>query len=64
MAEYEAWVMIPKLNKDKEGCVLDMHPFVLCKDCVYRRHDGYCEYNCWGERKPDWYCADGKREGD
>jgi len=37
MAEAEAWVIIPKLDKDKTGCVFDMRPLVLCKDCKY--HD-------------------------
>lgn len=36
MAEAEAWVMIPKLDKDKTGCILDMRPLVLCKDCKHR----------------------------
>lgn len=30
MAEADAWVMIPKLDKDKTGCVLEMRPLVLC----------------------------------
>ncbi len=36
MAEAEAWVIIPKLDRNKTGCVLDMRPLVLCKDCKHR----------------------------
>ena len=32
---------------------------VRCKNCCYRRHDGYCEHN-HHETTPDWYCADGE----
>ena len=39
MAEAEAWVMIPRLNKDETECVLDMRPLVLCKDCKHRPTD-------------------------
>ena len=35
MAEAEAWVMIPKLDEKKTGCVLEMKPLVLCKDCKH-----------------------------
>lgn len=56
MAESEAWVMIPKLDKDKTGCVLDIRPLVLCKDCKHRLE---CDY--WIENGDDWYCADGER---
>ena len=76
MAEAEAWVMIPKLDKDKTGCVLDMRPLVLCNDC---KHGSlYCTEDVCGEtliecNRPDlgdvieihewkWFCADGKRK--
>ena len=63
MSEAEAWVMIPKLDKYKTGCVLDMHPLVLCKDCRYN-DDGECIIKAgWFPVKPEWFCADGvKRE--
>ena len=68
MAEAEAWVMIPKMDKDKTGCVIDMHPLVLCKDCIHwdKGHteecdnsDSVCFHNGWC--KPNWFCADGER---
>ena len=67
MAEAEAWVMIPKLDTDKTGCVLDMRPLVLCKDC---RHQNWvnAETGCIvckfgrGTNAPDWFCADGERK--
>ena len=80
VAEEVAWVMIPKLDKDKTGCVLDVRPLVLCKDCIYwdKGHteecdnsDSVCFHNGWC--KPYWFCADGvekdinvlsKEEGD
>jgi hypothetical protein len=65
MAKADAWVIIPKLDKDKTGCVLDMRPLVLCKDCKnYDRDEnmklGTCLENgvC---STPDWFCADGER---
>ena len=69
MAEAEAWVLIPKLDKDKTGCVLDMHPLVLCKDCKYWYFADNripCEReNVCGRNgivvTPDWFCADGER---
>ena len=36
MAEAEAWVMIPKLDEKKTGCVLEMKPLVLCKTARIR----------------------------
>ena len=67
MAEAEAWVMIPKLDKDKTGCVIDMRPLVLCKDCKYW-HESLSEkgYGDCGQAngltaKPaEWFCADGE----
>lgn len=60
MAEAEAWVMIPKLDKDKTGCVLEMRPLVLCKDCKHAEH---CEiYAGWDGKHLDWFCADGERK--
>lgn len=71
MAEAEAWVMIPKLDKDKTGCVIDMRPLVLCMDCRYGQYctDGKTTYQCFkwnsGEfgmlHKQNWFCADGER---
>ena len=69
MAEAEAWVMIPKLDKKKTGCVLEMKPLVLCKDCIHYRYYGLTEYtvsectidHCENPDK-DWFCADGKRK--
>ena len=67
MAEAEAWAMIPKLDKDKTGCVLELHPIVLCKNCKHRDpDDGRCECGHgirWGLPRPDdWFCADGERK--
>ena len=61
MAEAEAWVMIPKLDKDRTGCVLDMRPLVLCKDCKHYK-DSKCFYTMrrYG-LKDDWFCADGEK---
>lgn len=56
MADAGAWVIIPKLDKEKTGCVLDMRPLVLCKDCKYRLK---CDY--WIENGDYWFCADGER---
>ncbi len=76
MAEAEAWVMIPKLDKKKTGCVLEMKPLVLCKDC---RHGepvkNGAEEDCiqcnnddllldGNVNFPDWFCADGERRDD
>ena len=60
MAECEAWVMIPKLNEDKTGCVLDMRPLVLCKDCKYYDGNGTCMKNGIALLTGHWFCADGK----
>lgn len=63
MAEAEAWVMIPKLDKDKTGCVLEMHPLVLCKNCKWFSEKGICKHPDGGAgnvRPADWFCADGK----
>lgn len=72
MAEAEAWVMIPKLDEKKIGCVLDMRPLVLCKDCLHKgqtihQEDGTNIIVCWnqgyGIHHPiDWFCADGEEE--
>ena len=65
MAEAEAWVLIPKLDKDRTGCVLDMHPLVLCKDCIYwEKYDdvsniGNCKLLNRNKRRC-WFCADGE----
>ena len=69
MSESEAWVMIPKLDKDKTGCILDMRPLVLCKDCKHYDKDPYCKGfgDCAGacdnlvKVHDDWFCADGER---
>ncbi len=64
MAKAEAWVMIPKLDEKKTGCVLDMRLLVLCKECRYLSSpaDGvpFCEHI----KKfvdSNWFCADGER---
>lgn len=36
MPKAEAWVMIPTFDKDNTGCVIDIRPLVLCKDCKHR----------------------------
>lgn len=62
MAKAEAWVMIPKLDEKKTGCVLEMKPLVLCKDCKYHdEKDGQNFCDC-GNRPDDWFCADGERK--
>ena len=65
MNEASAWVMIPKLDHDKTGCVLEMHPLVLCKDCKWFSEKGFCKHPDGGAgniRPADWFCADGERE--
>ena len=74
MATAEAWVIIPKLDKDKTGCVLDMRPLVLCKDCIHHVDtvDDYdykskCPCFCSGDEyyswvpDDDWFCPKGER---
>ena len=62
MAKAEAWVMIPKLDKDKTGYVLDMRPLVLCKDCKHYK-DGKCFYTMRRHGlEDDWFCADGEHK--
>lgn len=68
MAEAEAWVMIPKLDKDKTGCIIDMRPLVLCKDCKnanilpWLDNAIICKkHNYTGTRPEEFYCADGER---
>ena len=67
MAEAEAWVMIPKLDKDGTGCVLDMRPIVLCKNCVFYEKGGCgntdSDSPCKNilDVKPNWFCADGEK---
>lgn len=65
MAEAEAWVMIPKLDEKKTGCILEMKPLVLCKDCEYwRTNTEFCMRwsvaNVAHHTPPNWFCADGK----
>lgn len=63
MAEAEAWVMIPKLDKDKTGCVLDMRPLVLCKDCKKQgSYDCHITSLTGQTSSDDWFCADGERK--
>ena len=70
MSEAVALVMIPKLDEHKSGCVLDVHPLVLCKDC--KHCDGVKDLPIIGEsaycikmsphiHAPDWFCADGEQ---
>ena len=72
MAKAEAWVMIPKLDEDKTGCVLDMRPLVLCKDCKHHfdgEHTDKCCEVLMEKAKwqieivtdDDWFCADGRK---
>lgn len=69
MAEAEAWVVIPRLDKDKTGCILDMRPLVLCKDCKHGAptiiNGVWLSVTCGGvDHKPEWFCADGEmRDG-
>ena len=72
MSESEAWVMIPKLDEKGTGCVLDLHPLVLCKDCKHWSAERINDFNkCrrWinvGVKNfatmGDWFCADGERK--
>lgn len=71
MALAEAWVMIPKLNKNTMECSIEMMPLVLCKECKHYKN-GFC-YNpsayddviTCGNTSPDWFCGDGiRRETD
>lgn len=77
MAKAEAWVMIPKLDEKKTGCVLEMKPLVLCKDCKHRPTakenrflvfpDDICpcqiddDWYSWMP-KDDWFCANGEKD--
>jgi len=62
MIEAEAWIMIPKLDKDKTGCILDMHPLVLCKNCKhYDENRGMCTKHYAHGNAETWFCADGER---
>lgn len=61
MAEAEAWVMIPMLDKDKTRCVLVMRPLVLCKDCTYRGEINCPQYYRRKELSDNYFCADGER---
>lgn len=61
MAEAEAWIMTPKLNGDKTGCILDMRPLVLCKECKhYNEERGTCAKHHAHGYAETWFCADGK----
>lgn len=66
MAKAAAWVMIPTFDKDKTGCVIDIRPLVLCKDCKHRFIDGNnvkvarCELNHNELKQDEWFCADGE----
>ena len=63
MAEAEAWVMIPKLDEKKTGCVIEMHPLVLCKDCKHHGKDTCGAAAGIAYPPPDgWFCADGERK--
>ena len=71
MSEAEAWVMIPKLDKGKTRCVLDMFPLVLCKDCKHGKYEEWDNGECiettvscagYGIHRPEWYCADGEEK--
>lgn len=66
MAEASAWVIIPKLDKDKTGVVLDMRPLTQCKNCKFGKIinvNGKIQVACKREgkaRELDWFCADGE----
>jgi hypothetical protein len=62
MADAGAWVIIPKLDKEKTGCVLDMRPLVLCKDCKHWWYGNYCDKHGKGQENADWFCADGEEK--
>ena len=66
MAEAEAWVVIPRLDKDKTGCVLDMRPLVLCKDCKHceypQSEKEWCKKGHLHGKSESWFCADGERK--
>ena len=61
MPTAEAWVMIPKV--DDTGCVIDMRPLVLCKDCKHHGKDTCSAGAGIAYPTPDnWFCADGERK--
>lgn len=71
MDKVEAWVMRAILDKDKTGCVLDMLPLVLCKNCRHGKKLLFSDYiscqisdenesGCHASHKPEWFCADGE----
>ena len=80
MAEAKAWVIVPKLDSDKTGCVLQVFPLVQCKDCIHRGWydekrknyeypDERCPAQCadffYGWRPgDDWFCANGEVKQD
>ena len=77
MPEVDAWVIIPNLDKDKTGCVLDMRPLVLCKDCRWgdwsRNGKGEEMILCYNGdtgiedgylHEPDWFCAEGEQRSE
>lgn len=74
MAEAKAWVIIPKLDSDKTGCVLQVFPLVQCKDCkhfervpresVYDCHEYYCHNLMDYVTSSEWFCADGEEISD
>ena len=52
---------------------VDVVPVVRCKDCKYRRGDGFCKKyqrnidgstTMWFAPDNDWFCADGERATD
>lgn len=64
MAEMDAWVMIPRLTKEKDGCIIDMRPLVLCKECEHCSSPADGVPFCKRIKRfvdADWFCADGKR---
>ena len=69
MAEAKAWVIIPKMDKSKTGCILEMHPLVLCKNSKYFKHcegdrmncnEYYCHNLLDYVPSPDWFCPNGE----
>ena len=70
VAESSAWVIIPRLDEDKTGVVLDMRPLVQCKHCQYGKTInvmGQERVACVRDKKtrlPDWFCADGEEKSE
>jgi len=77
MTEVQAVIVNPRLTDDKTGVLMDVHPFVVCKNCRF----GARALNVLDEERIscecpgpfvnkelllplDWYCADGEAKQD